>query len=209
MGLFSLSERLHAQALDDVAAFAMRRVAPQAAKRVVHNAWPAPDKSQVAQLAEHWTAAQNSHWKWFECERLVNGKWKLAGITTPINQETGELYTGQIGYLSEELVPDELRFADATTAGTSADYAEDGPHDGQPLAERRGRHGRPPSKWLRSLNAAELHTWLKTITVPEAGVSGMTFMTHLTRDHSFDEANIVDLSEDDLAKLHAAAHYGY
>jgi hypothetical protein len=74
---------------------------------------------------------------------------------------------------------------------------------------RQARHGRPPSKWLRSLNADELRIWLKTIEVPEAGVSGMTFGEHLTRDHSFDPAKIEGLLEDEQAKLHAAAHYGY
>ena len=74
---------------------------------------------------------------------------------------------------------------------------------------RRARHGRPPSRWLRSLNADELHIWLQSIDVPEAGVEGMTYWTHLTRDHSFDPARIEGLQIDDQAKLHAAAHYGY
>ena len=51
--------------------------------------------------------------------------------------------------------------------------------------------------------------WLQTIEVPEAGVSGMTFFEHLTRDHSFDALRIAGLNEDEQAKLHAAAHYGY
>ena len=76
---------------------------------------------------------------------------------------------------------------------------------------RRGapRHGRPPSKWLRSLHADEIKIWLKTIEVPEAGVSGMTYWEHLTRDHSFDPVKIEGLSIDEQAKLHAAAHFGY
>ncbi len=53
---------------------------------------------------------------------------------------------------------------------------------------RRARHGRPPSRWLRSLHSDELRVWLKTIEVPEAGVEGMTFWEHLTRDHSFNRA---------------------
>ena len=80
---------------------------------------------------------------------------------------------------------------------------------GQPNSMRRARHGRPPSRWLRSLRADELRIWLKTIDVPEAGVSGMTFWEHLTRDHSFDADRIAGLSIDEQALLHAAAHYGY
>ena len=37
----------------------------------------------------------------------------------------------------------------------------------------------------------------------------MTFWEHLTRDHSFDATRIAGLTEDEQAKLHAAAHYGY
>ena len=75
--------------------------------------------------------------------------------------------------------------------------------------ERRARDGRPPSKWLRSLNADELRVWMKTIKVPEVGVDGMTFFTHLTRDHSFEEKRIQGLTVAEQAKLHAAAHFGY
>ena len=74
---------------------------------------------------------------------------------------------------------------------------------------RRARHGRPPSKWLRSLHADELRIWLKTIDVPEADVSGMTFWTHLTRDHAFDPEKIEGLTLAEQGQLHAAAHYGY
>jgi hypothetical protein len=90
-----------------------------------------------------------------------------------------------------------------------ADDAEDDGPPGQPHPKRRARHGRPPSRWLRSLNAEELRVWLKTVDPPEAGVSGMTFWTHLTRDHSFLPEKIEGLNEADQAKLHAAAHDGY
>jgi hypothetical protein len=80
---------------------------------------------------------------------------------------------------------------------------------GQPDDKRRARDGRPPSQWLRSLKAEELRVWLPKIDPPEAGVSGMTFWTHLTRDHSFDAENIKGLTIDEQAKLHAAAHDGY
>jgi hypothetical protein len=80
---------------------------------------------------------------------------------------------------------------------------------GEPDEKRRARDGRPPSQWLRSLKAEELRVWLPKIDPPEAGVSGMTFWTHLTRDHSFDAENLKGLTIDEQAKLHAAAHDGY
>ena len=42
-----------------------------------------------------------------------------------------------------------------------------------------------------------------------AGVEGMTYLMHLTRDHSFDEQNVASLTIAEQAKLHAAAHHGY
>lgn len=94
--------------------------------------------------------------------------------------------------------------ADAAAPSPSLDF-----DDHEPSEKRRARHGRPPSKWLRSLHADELSIWLKTIDVPEADVVGMTYWEHLTRDHSFDPAHIEGLGIDEQAKLHAAAHFGY
>lgn len=94
--------------------------------------------------------------------------------------------------------------SDAAAPSPSLDF-----DDHQPSEKRRARHGRPPSKWLRSLHADELRIWLKTIDVPEADVVGMTYWEHLTRDHSFDPARIEGLEIDEQAKLHAAAHFGY
>ena len=54
-----------------------------------------------------------------------------------------------------------------------------------------------------------MRLWLKTIEVPEADVEGMTYWTHLTRDHSFNPERIAGLTIDEQATLHAAAHYGY
>jgi hypothetical protein len=85
--------------------------------------------------------------------------------------------------------------------------AEKKPGESHP--KRIARHGRPPSQWLRSLEADELRVWLKTIEVGEAGVEGMTFWTHLTRDHYFDPKKIAGLTIDEQALLHAAAHAGY
>ncbi len=189
MGLFSLSERLNADVLDDVAAFAMRSASS--------------DDGEARPV--HWTAADNNTWRWFERENLVDGKWKLTGVTTPVHKETGERYQGRRGYIDESLVPPEVRHS----ASPTNDRRREESDAGQPSADRRARHGRPPSRWLRGLNAEELSIWLKTIEVPEAGVSGMTFWEHLTRDHSFNPDNIEGLTEDEQAKLHAAAHYGY
>ena len=93
-----------------------------------------------------------------------------------------------------------------TTGNAGSAVEED---SGKPSPMRRARHGRPPSRWLRSLNAGELRVWLKTIDVPQAGVEGMTYWEHLTRDHSFDPKRIAGLTEDEQARLHAAAHFGY
>ena len=91
----------------------------------------------------------------------------------------------------------------------ASDPSEDPLTPGQASPERRARHGRPPSRWLRSLRGGELRSWLATVDVPEAGVSGMSFWVHLTRDHRFHPKNIAGLTTEEQAKLHAAAHHGY
>jgi hypothetical protein len=221
-GLFSLSEKLHLSGLDALAAEAMRRTdkATKVAKRIG---------------AEHWTVGGNKTWAWFERENLVKGEWVLTGITTPVNKQTGERKADNIAYIDDSLVPADVLESGKSAidlASHSAVAAEDGAEHASydesetehhehtlehvvdldpqlPTNERRARHGRPPSKWLRSLNAEEISVWLKTIRVPEAGVSGMTVWTHLTRDHMFDAARIKGISEPEQFKLHAAAHYGY
>ncbi len=106
-------------------------------------------------------------------------------------------------------MPDEVRNGEFPVKQAWAVDTEIEDDPGQVSSSRRARHGRPPSRWLRSLHADELRIWLKTIEVPEVGVSGMTFWQHLTRDHSFDPDHIEGLTEPEQAKLHAAAHYGY
>jgi hypothetical protein len=195
-GLFSLAEKLRMDSLDVLAAEAMRQSEP---------ATPIdPSTTPV-----HWRAAENKTWRWFERENLVNGRWKLTGITTPIHKHSGNAHEGP-GYLDEVLVPVEVRHGkrEEVVENISPELlAEFAKH--QPSEERRGRHGRPPSRWLRNLHADEIRIWLRTIEVPEAGVEGMTYWTHLTRDHSFDPDKIEGLTEDEQAKLHAAAHFGY
>lgn len=153
-----------------------------------------------------WSADENNTWRWFKRETLVDGEWKLTGITTPIHKVTGQYYDGAKGYLELSAVPEELRRGAAS--GLVNDPKESN-EPGKPDAIRKAREGRPASLWIRDRNAKELRDWLPTIDVPEAGVEGMTFWEHLTRDHGFDPAKIEGLTEDEKAKLHAAAHAGY
>lgn len=194
LGLFQLGEKLHADELDELAAALLRGTEP-AKKRTL-----AP---------EHWTAATNRTWRWFERETLIDDRWVVTGITAPMHRQTGERYTAHTGYLDDSLVPDALRFGDESLDATLVEDEGADVDPGHPTSERRARHGRPPSKWLRSLNADEIRVFLTKIDVPEAGVSGMTFWEHLTRDHSFDPDRIAGLTEEEQAALHAAAHYGY
>jgi hypothetical protein len=214
-GLFSLANRLRVYGLDELAAGMMRAAEPD-------GLLPPADGAPI-----HWRAADNGTWRWFERETFVGGKWTLSGITTPIHVRTGEAYAGLDGYLDETAVPEHMREAaaelrqeivaepelDAELAAAAGEPDVDaGDHvEGEHHArdERRARHGRPPSQWLRSLYADELRVWLKTVEPPEAGVSGMSFWEHLTRDHLFDPARIAGLTDDEQAKLHGAAHHGY
>ncbi len=194
LGLFGLANKLRVYGLDELAA-AMMDAAGSA---------DAGAKAAAATLPIHWRTADNGVWRWFERETFIDGQWKLSGITTPIRMETGEPYNSVPGYLDESLVPEEVRRGDRPAMIAGRDY-----HEHEPTEKRRARHGRPPSKWLRSLHADEIRIWLKTVEVPEAGVSGMTYWEHLTRDHSFDPVMIEGLTIDEQAKLHAAAHFGY
>jgi hypothetical protein len=188
-GVFSLGEALRCRGFDALAAAML--------------------EEKESSAPTHWRAAHNETWQWYERETFLHGRWVVTGITTPINRETGLPYDEQTGYLDPSLVPAELRVWDARPDVDDADDPDVEPGEHRPSAVRRARHGRPPSKWLRSLHADELRVWLKTIEVPEAGVQGMTYLTHLTRDHFFDEEKVRDLAIDEQAKLHAAAHHGY
>jgi hypothetical protein len=213
-GLFSLSEKFSAAGFDALAAAIMRGTdaAKSPAKRIG---------------AEHWTVGGDKTWRWFERENLVKGEWVRTGTTTPVNKQTGARKPENIAYLDDSLVPADVLASDRgaidlvnheaiAAKDTASDAVENADHehivdlDRQlPTADVRARHGRPPSKWLRSLHADEIRIWLKTVELPEADVSGMTVWTHLTRDHGFDAAHIKGLTEPEQHKLHAAAHYGY
>ncbi len=96
-GLFGLAEKLRANSLDDLAAALMRSSETKG---------PGP---AAAATPEHWSMAGNSTWQWYEREHLIDGRWKITGITTPVNRVTGERYTDRSGYLDESLVPARFR----------------------------------------------------------------------------------------------------
>jgi hypothetical protein len=113
---------------------------------------------------------------------------------------------------AEDLFESDFRVMDALAETTAINHSHPPVSPelyGQVSLERRSQDGRPPSDWLRSMEVEELRAWLADIEVPEAAVHGMTFWTHLTRDHMFQPLLIKGLSESELAKLHAAAHFGY
>lgn len=195
-GLFSLSEKLRIGGLDRLAAATMRAADSKSA--------PASTKAAV-----HWTLGGDDTWRWYERENLIKGNWVSTGITTPINKKTGERKWEPGGYLDKSLLPAEMRSTEHAYKAPPTDEHHDEPNPQLPTEKVRGRHGRPPSEWLRSLHAYELRTWLKSIDVPEADVSGMTVWTHLTRDHLFDAKRILGLTKSEQSKLHAAAHFGY
>jgi hypothetical protein len=219
-GLFNLSETLRAETFDKLAAAAMRRtdVKDGSGERGTVPFFhydnrgatvPAEKLGQSPSLPTHWSASGDETWRWYERESLIDGQWTPTGITTPINKKTGERKTEHGGYLEESLLPEDLR-ASNQAGDVQADSPTSSEHDPHlPTAECKGRHGRPPSEWLRSLYADEIRIWLKSIKVPEADVSGMTYWEHLTRDHFFDPKHIEGLTIEEQAKLHAAAHFGY
>jgi hypothetical protein len=195
-GLFSLADKLRADSLDTLAAATM------------HSADPATPNDE-ASPPTHWRADEDDAFRWYERENYIDGQWVATGTTAPINKQTGAQKSDPSIYLDDELLPAEIQLSEQARGaqGEARANTEHDPHLPEP--EFRARHGRPPSQWLRSLHADEIRIWLKTIKVPEADVSGMTFWEHLTRDHMFDPAHIVGLTIDELAKLHGAAHFGY
>jgi hypothetical protein len=211
-GLFNLSEALRAETFDKLAAAAMRSVDATKGTDASNAALSIPADGRLgksATLPTHWTATSDKEWRWYERENLIDGSWVSTGITMPINKTTGERKGGLGGYLDENLLPADLLKANQEGAKDIDPAPTTAPDQHLPTAECKGRHGRPPSEWLRSLYADELRIWLQHINVPEADVSGMTFWEHLTRDHFFDAKHIDGLTIDEQAKLHAAAHFGY
>ena len=196
LGLFGLAEQLRLSSLDDLAASIMGET-------------DTAEKSSSSRTPEHWVVNDDENWQWYEREHWIDDQWICTGTTTPIHKQTGEPCQDKSDCLDDNLVPKEVRVASAQTEAEAVPQLPKEPGEGQPDPARRARHGRPPSKWLRSLHADELRIWLETIDVPNAGVCGMTFWTHLTRDHAFDPAKIEGLTVAEQEKLHSAAHYGY
>lgn len=200
MGLFTLGERIGSAAGDDLAA---------ALLDAADGPEPPVSSPTVSAPIEHWRAAQNGAWRWLEREHLVDGEWRLTGMTIPVRRDTGEPIIGREGYLDASAAPEALRAWEGAPPADDDLVHEDDPPGPVASAERRGRHGRPPSRWLRRLGSEELSVWLATVDPPEAGVAGMSFLEHLTRDHGFDADRLAGLTDAEQAKLHAAAHHGY
>ncbi len=227
-GLFSLSEKLHLSGLDALAAEAMRRTdkATKIAKRIGAEHWTVGGNKTWT-----WFERENlvkGEWVLTGITTPVNkqtGERKAENIAyiddSLVPTEVLKSDKAAIDLVNHETVSHKVLATEDGVEQASHQEADAEHHDDHhpehvvdldpqlPTEECRARHGRPPSKWLRSLNAEELGVWLKTIRVPEAGVSGMTVWTHLTRDHMFDAAHIKGLTEPEQFKLHAAAHYGY
>ena len=196
-GVFTLAEKLGLNGVDSLAAAAMDSTDSRPSKK-------------SRSLPIHWTAAEDDDWRWYEREHFIDGEWWLTGTTAPIHKKTAERkHDANEAYLEDRLVPASMRLSLNAPHPNPAPIEASPPERQLPTARRRQQHGRPPSKWLRSLNADEIRIWLKTIECPEAGVEGMTYWTHLTRDHFFDPERIVGLTEVEQAKLHGAAHFGY
>ncbi len=230
LGLFTASETFGVSSLDRLAAAAMRNTGeigdedsglpPKPVSSADASAEPSSGPGETDSSGDstaktpaddgiHWSRDENSAWTWFVREHWRDEKWQVTGITRPRAKENDEFYSEGEGYLEESVVPKDVLNGLPWRDASPDSFQADGDEVGQPSAERRARHGRPPSEWLRSLSASELRRWLKKVSVPEAGVSGMTFWTHLTRDHSFLPEVVDRLTKDEQAKLHSAAHYGY
>lgn len=172
--------------------------------------------AKQGQVFEHWTPEENSEWNWYRAERYVDGAWKSFAISLPVNRNTGELHRPAEGYVGLDEIPPYV-LAGALPQLPESIKRQMAPSQFDPTEatkrlpdpEVQIRDGKPPSEWLRSLNAEELRTWLRTIDVTEASVSGMTFWVHLVRDHSFDPRRIEGLTEREFLLLHSAAHFGY
>ena len=80
-GMFGIAEKLHADMLDELAAAIMRRTEP--ATPITPPAMP-----------EHWTAASNRTWQWFERENLIDGRVEAYRRHNPDQQSDGRALHG-------------------------------------------------------------------------------------------------------------------
>ncbi len=157
----------------------------------------------------YWTVGENSRWWWYERHQLRGKAWRVTGITTPLDKETNEVYTGREGYLDPQIVTETVRNLIREVSDEEIEEAMQKYSDREADKDRKRRRGRPPSDWILSLTTTELRAWLRTVEVPDVSVRGMTCWCHLVRDHSFDPEKIEGLTEEEQFELHAAAHFGY
>ena len=167
---------------------------------------PKPKEPKAA-VNVRWKTAENKTWRWYERETLIDGRWKVTGITTPVHRETGAYHRGDTGYIGLSAVPYDVRRRGSFEAFEKDAGESEEPGQSDPV--RSAREGRPASKWIRSRTMNELREWLSKNDLPKAGVEGMTHWEHLTRDHGFDPVSIEGLTEEEQAELHGAAHAGY
>lgn len=190
---------------------------PDAQDSISETALPSwQELAAAGHVFEHWTPEQDAQWQWYRLERYLAEKWETVGISLPVDRESGEPFEPAEGYLSLSQVPTYVRegtlpelpgHLQASMPPTRFDPQAEEVR--QPDPDAQARDGRPPTDWLVSLRAGELRSWLPTIDVTEAGVSGMTCWVHLIRDHSFDPRMIEGLTAPELTLLHSAAHAGY
>jgi hypothetical protein len=230
-GLFSLSEKLHVAGFDALAAATMRSsdAAKKVVKRIGAEHWTVAGNKEW-----RWFERENLvKGEWVVTGRTtpinkLTGKRKAENVAyiddslVPADLRAND--TARLDLVDH----DAIAAKDATDKNAADENGKPANHevasagavhspdehkvdlDPQlPTEKCRARHGRPPSKWLRSLHANEISVWLKTVELPDAGVSGMTVWAHLTRDHGFAADRIEGLTEAEQDKLHAAAHYGY
>src|SRR5262245_14962587 len=90
-GMFSVGYKLRLDRLDALAASLMQSTEPASTTTAATSAVVAAESAPV-----HWRAVANEGWRWYERETFLKGKWKVTGITTPINinKDTGEAYAG-------------------------------------------------------------------------------------------------------------------
>lgn len=176
--------------------------------QVTEAMWEGTTASSAEKRA-YWTIGENRRWWWYERHQQRDHDWRITGITTPLDKKTNQAYTGRKGYLDVQLVSDHVRNLVREVSDEEIEEALQKYGDHTADAERKARDGRPPSDWILNLTSSELRVWLRTIEVPEVGVSGMTCWCHLTRDHSFAPEKIEGLTQAELDELHAAAHFGY
>ena len=146
-GLFTLAEKLRMGSLDALAAATMRTAEPSpVGENSLARALERGRKQYVA-LVRTRDATLTANGSSPESRR--RSVKRLASLTRELER-----------YLDPNVVPASVQSVDnEVTAEEIADAKAKYGHR-RPHATRVARHGRPPSKWLRSLNADEIRIWL-------------------------------------------------